>query len=375
MAQRNEYYGSWDKKAAALDQELDEEMKREEEQANTALGRTGEPEGPPVARAKQQREELSSHSAEKKETIKKMEDREKIVTGTGVSESVDRGFAGKAIRFKDCSKCRYVIPQDLPILKIFIERCTDFELVLEAPLLTSSAELWKSEKVTLDTKAPLGSLQVDDVSQLRLLVLQEADAPATYHAKTNDFTMTVGGADPVRVEDSSDVQMLAVLKDKTIRSEPLLRHAEGEFPVFPTASGKVAAASGDQVSDADKAEQKRRAGNEAFKNSDFMQAAAYYAEALAVTPSPVVYANRAQCWLKLGDPEKALKDSQACVDLDGSFVKGHFRKGLALRALERFGEAQLALVEAEKLDPKNQQIQEALKFVLMMAQRRSAAPS
>lgn len=37
-------------------------------------------------------------------------------------------------------------------------------------------------------------------------------------------------------------------------------------------------------------------------------------------------------------PEKALEDANACVKLDESFVKGHFRKGIALIALERFDE-------------------------------------
>lgn len=37
-------------------------------------------------------------------------------------------------------------------------------------------------------------------------------------------------------------------------------------------------------------------------------------------------------------PEKALEDANACVKLEESFVKGHFRKGVALIALERFDE-------------------------------------
>ena len=42
--------------------------------------------------------------------------------------------------------------------------------------------------------------------------------------------------------------------------------------------------------------------------------------------------------------------------LEPTNLKGHFRKGLSLHAMKRYGEAVLALVEAEKLDGKHEQV-------------------
>ena len=80
------------------------------------------------------------------------------------------------------------------------------------------------------------------------------------------------------------------------------------------------------------------------------------------------YSNRAACQLKLGDHESALADAEACVALDGSHVKGLFRQGMALHAMGRSREACPVLGKALGLQPKNQQIKDALMF----AERKSA---
>lgn len=83
-------------------------------------------------------------------------------------------------------------------------------------------------------------------------------------------------------------------------------------------------------------------------------------------------ANRAQCFLKMGDPEKALRDSERCIEVGpADFAKGHFRKGMALHAMKRFGEAVSALAEAERQDPKSKQIQDAIKMSGMMARKQA----
>ena len=47
----------------------------------------------------------------------------------------------------------------------------------------------------------------------------------------------------------------------------------------------------------------------------------------------------AACFLKLGLPEKALEDADKCLSLQPDFVKGRFRRGVALVGLNRFQEA------------------------------------
>ena len=74
--------------------------------------------------------------------------------------------------------------------------------------------------------------------------------------------------------------------------------------------------------------------------------------------SPLLHAcfsNRAACFLKLGQLEKALQDADSCVaTAPAGFVKGHFRRGLALHAMGHYHEALPSLGKALRLEePKN----------------------
>ena len=70
---------------------------------------------------------------------------------------------------------------------------------------------------------------------------------------------------------------------------------------------------------------------------------------------------------------KALEDAEGCIVANPSFVKGHFRKGLALHAMKSFGEAVVALEKAEKLDPKNKQVKDALRMAEYMGRKAAMA--
>lgn len=119
-----------------------------------------------------------------------------------------------------------------------------------------------------------------------------------------------------------------------------------------------------------RADGRKARGNDAFKIGEFAQALAHYTQALDLAPAhPAVLANRAACFLKLGEHEKALADAAACVEASPGFVKGWFRKGLSLHALGRHGEAVLALGEAERLDPRNAQVKEALRMAAFKARQ------
>lgn len=118
------------------------------------------------------------------------------------------------------------------------------------------------------------------------------------------------------------------------------------------------------------AEQKRHEGNAMFRANDFMNAIVYYTESLALDPtSGAAMANRSQCWLKLGDHEKALADATKCTELDPMNAKGWFRRGMSLHALQQHAEAIPALLEAEKLEPGNNQIPEAIRMSQLMARK------
>lgn len=132
-------------------------------------------------------------------------------------------------------------------------------------------------------------------------------------------------------------------------------------------------------------------GNEAFTAGEYAQAILFYTMALdraaelpdaiavnewlaATTTTPtsgkitqlfdrhIILSNRSACFLKLGHHDKALKDSTDAERLDPTYVKGIFRKGLALHAMGRYEEAIKSLSSAQKIEPKNAQIKQALQF-------------
>lgn len=130
-------------------------------------------------------------------------------------------------------------------------------------------------------------------------------------------------------------------------------------------------------------EKNKARGNEAFGAGEYAQAILLYSLALdkadelpdagitsatapgtqkQLFPRDVTLSNRAACFLKLGEHEKAEADAQKASTINPKNVKALFRRGLALHAMKRFMEALPVLAEAHKLEPKNKQIKEALQF-------------
>ena len=116
-------------------------------------------------------------------------------------------------------------------------------------------------------------------------------------------------------------------------------------------------------------------GNEAFAAGEYAQAVLFYSLALdkadelpdkesgtKLYARHIVLANRSAAFLKLGEHEKALADATRAQELDPTYVKGVFRKGLALHAMGRYLDAIQALAGAHKLEPLNKQVKEALMF-------------
>jgi tetratricopeptide (TPR) repeat protein len=122
-------------------------------------------------------------------------------------------------------------------------------------------------------------------------------------------------------------------------------------------------------------------GNEAFVAGEYTQAVLLYSLSLdkaaelpdasgtgvegkqkQLFPRHIVLSNRSACFLKLGHHEKALKDGIEAERLEPSYVKGVFRKGLAHHAMGNYQEAITALAAAQKIEPKNKQIKQALQF-------------
>ena len=124
-------------------------------------------------------------------------------------------------------------------------------------------------------------------------------------------------------------------------------------------------------------EKNKARGNEAFGAGEYAQAILLYSLALdkseelpdadytktkPLFPRDVILSNRAACFLKMGDHEKAEADAKRASTLNPENVKAHFRRGLALHAMKQYEEAIPILAHAHKLEPKNKQIKEALQF-------------
>lgn len=120
---------------------------------------------------------------------------------------------------------------------------------------------------------------------------------------------------------------------------------------------------GADTSDEARAEYRRQLGNEQFKIGEYQQAAVHYTEALEIKKDvAAVWSNRAMCWLKLANAEKALADADQCLALDPEYAKAHFRRGVALYELGRYADACKAYGEVLKREPKNSQASASLRL-------------
>jgi tetratricopeptide (TPR) repeat protein len=119
---------------------------------------------------------------------------------------------------------------------------------------------------------------------------------------------------------------------------------------------------------------RKNQGNEAFKENNYQQAAVHYTEALTLDETQhAIYSNRAACFLKLGRYQQAREDAEACIKLEPTFAKGHFRLALALQAEEKYGEACAAFGKVLELEPNNKDAKSGLGVAQMQAERQRRA--
>ena len=136
----------------------------------------------------------------------------------------------------------------------------------------------------------------------------------------------------------------------------------------------------------DECDHNKSRGNEAFGAGEYAQAILLYSLALdkadelpdqKLYPRDVLYSNRAACFLKLGQHEKAEEDAQRALAINPDNIKANFRHGLALHAMGKYLAALPVLAKAHKMEPHNKQVKQALQFceVRMEQERRKAMES
>ncbi|XP_078125920.1 E3 ubiquitin-protein ligase CHIP-like isoform X2 [Sander vitreus] len=88
------------------------------------------------------------------------------------------------------------------------------------------------------------------------------------------------------------------------------------------------------------AQELKEQGNRLFLNRKYMEAAACYSKAISHSPSvPAYYTNRALCYVKLQQYDKALADCRHALELDSQSVKAHFFMGQCHLEMESYDEA------------------------------------
>lgn len=109
------------------------------------------------------------------------------------------------------------------------------------------------------------------------------------------------------------------------------------------------------------AEEEKIKGNELFKDGKYPEAMKHYNEAVKRDPeNPVLYSNRAACYTKLMEFQRAIDDCDTCIKKDPTFIKAYIRKGAALMAVKEYGKAQSAYEAALALDNNNQEARDGL---------------
>lgn len=266
-----------------------------------------------------------------------------------------------------------------------LEKCRGVVVRLEGALVTRCVEVEQSSDLEIRAGAELATLQVDNCpGDVRVRFANRESAGAVYHQGCPGLRLGLGDGPLEAVGSDDAVQFCTRLSSSAGRDtfeSAVVSRRQGEWPEFPGATSRTASQPEPETPPEGEerqrcAEEARARGNAAFRNSDFMQAAAEYSTALSFDPgSGVVLANRAQCWLKLGHHDKALADAIECTEVDPANVKGWFRKGMALHAAERYEEAIPALLAAEERDPKNKQVADAIRMAQLKARQAAAARS
>jgi len=109
------------------------------------------------------------------------------------------------------------------------------------------------------------------------------------------------------------------------------------------------------------AEQWKNKGNEYYSQRNWPEAIVAYTKAIDLFPSNhAYYTNRAAAYANSSQWEKSLMDAQKSLQLNSSWVKGHFRSGVAYLELKKYDDAISSLQKACNLEPGNDELKKYL---------------
>ncbi|XP_032053310.1 E3 ubiquitin-protein ligase CHIP [Aythya fuligula] len=118
----------------------------------------------------------------------------------------------------------------------------------------------------------------------------------------------------------------------------------------PGATGGGCGGGGGSPEKSYSAQEHKEQGNRLFGGRKYPEAAAAYGRAINRNPLVAVYyTNRALCYLKMQQHDKALADCKRALELDGQSVKAHFFLGQCQMEMESYDEAIANLQRAYNL--------------------------
>nr|CAB3477193.1 unnamed protein product [Digitaria exilis] len=104
-------------------------------------------------------------------------------------------------------------------------------------------------------------------------------------------------------------------------------------------------------------------GRMAVEREDYLSASGFYSKAMDLdSDDATLFSNRSLCLLHMGDAQKALADALACRKMRPDWPKACYRQGAALMLLKDFESACEAFFDGFKMDPKNAEIEHALRY-------------
>jgi len=74
-------------------------------------------------------------------------------------------------------------------------------------------------------------------------------------------------------------------------------------------------------------------GNKALHEHHFEKATELYSQAIELSPTAILYANRAMAAIRMENYGMAIQDAEAAIDLDPNYLKAFYRRGSAKYAL------------------------------------------
>ncbi|CAO2191392.1 unnamed protein product [Urochloa humidicola] len=104
----------------------------------------------------------------------------------------------------------------------------------------------------------------------------------------------------------------------------------------------------------------------AFERKDYDTASKFYGLAIDLDEDAALYSNRSLCRLRMGDGEGALLDAYKCRVMRPDWAKAYYRLAAAYMLRGENNRACIALLDAQKLNPGNAEIERELRKAMAL---------